>query len=297
MKMICPTPWLGAPYGYLSDWVTQRWVQLTGRYVDLEQETWLEGPTGKPTGIGRNFFDELAKENGLTLLKDRPSSGLIKDFSALASPSFNASGVQTAVADFYEHTSGFDMDAWGEWCGLFRPFGRLLAFLFSRRLGQLNVPLSSLDTSRGISSEILELIDPNTGEVRYTAWVRQMVKTGNVLYAGSYSLCRVPGHTGLCVKVVFPLPNGSAIVIMKPELHADGSFSVVSSGAGFGEPGFYFLARNPNGRISARYLKAMRETIHVYEAEDDTVRADHTMKLWGLTFMRLHYRLRKKRTA
>lgn len=294
MKATCPTPWLGSPHGYLTDWVTQRWVQWTGRYIDLKQDKWLEGPVGKPTGIGKDYFDELASETGLSIRKNSPQTGLIENFSQLASPTFDVKGVHAEVIDFYEHTSNYDLDAWGEWCGLFRPFGTLLAFIFSRRLQQLNVPLSSLDTSRGITSEIVQLFDADSRKVHYTAWVRQIIGTGNVLYAGSYSLCQVPGFSGLCIKVVFPLPNGSAIVIMKPELHSDGSLSVTSSGQKFGDPGFYFLVQNSSGRVSARYVRAMRESIRVYAAENSIVRADHTLKLWGITFLRLHYKLRRK---
>ena len=32
-----------------------------------------------------------------------------------------------------------------------------------------------------------------------------------------------PGRQGQCVRVVFPLPNGNAIVLMRPEAHAEGS--------------------------------------------------------------------------
>lgn len=294
MKPICPTPWLGSPHGYLTDWVTQRWVQLTGRYLDLIQEKWLDGPIGKPTGIGKDYFDELAHENGLDVRKNASHAGLMENFGQLDSAHFDSSQIHPEVVDFYEHTSNYDLDAWGEWCGLFRPFGTLLAFIFSRRLQQLNVPLSSLDTSRGVTSEIVQLVEPDSGAVRYTAWVRQMVGTGNVLYAGSYSTCHVPGYEGACVKVVFPLPNGNATVIMKPQRNADGSLSLISSGERFGEPGFYFVVRNSSGRTSARYLRAMRETIRVYAAESSTVRADHTLKLWGLTFLKLHYRLRNR---
>jgi hypothetical protein len=182
----------------------------------------------------------------------------------------------------------------GEWCNAFRPFGALLAFIFSRRLQQLNVPLSALDTSHGISSEVVQLIKESSGEVQYTAWVRELIGTGNVLYAGSYSLCEVPRYKGRCVKVVFPLPNGSAVVIMKPQLHRDGSFSVISSGQGFGDPGFYFVVHNHDGTTSARYVRAMRETIHVYATRGNEVRADHTLKLFRTTFLRLHYRLTRK---
>ena len=49
-------------------------------------------------------------------------------------------------------TAAYELDSWAEWCGAFRPFGRLLALLFSRRLQQLNVPLTGLDTSRGVEA-------------------------------------------------------------------------------------------------------------------------------------------------
>jgi hypothetical protein len=200
------------------------------------------------------------------------------------------------VIDFYEHTADYELEAWFEWSGAFRPFGRGLARIFSRRLQQLNVPLSGLETSRGITSEVINLRDRETGDVRYTAWVRQLLSTKNVLYAGSYSLCSVPVFSGRCVKVVFPLPNGNAMVIMYPESHSDGSFSVTSSGQGFGGPGFYFTVRDGKG-VWARYVQTMRESIRVFPSGGGEVRADHTLMLWGTTFLRSHYRLRRPPVA
>ncbi len=287
--------WLGPGRGYLSDWTTQRWVQLTGRRIDLRRHSWLQGPIGPTTGIGRGYFDQVARSEALEVRRAGPGRGLVRDFSALRGPSFDPSAVDPTVVRFYQETSAYDLDAWAEWCGAFRPFGGLLARLFSRRLQQLNVPLSALDTSRGVTSEVLQLVEPATGEVRYTAWLRELVGTGNVLYAGSYSTCRIPGHPDPCVKVVFPLPNGNAIVVMKPAAHPDGSFSITSSGERFGEPGFYFTVHGRGGKVWARYLRAMRETIRVYPAENGHVRADHVLTLWGATFLRLHYRLHRAR--
>ena len=286
--------WLGAERGYLSDWVTQRWVQFTGRQTDSRQTPWLEGPIGRTTGIGKGYFEELAGECHLHVRRGQPSTGLIGDFRSLAGPYFDPGRVQPAVAAFYEHTSDYDLDAWAEWCGAFRPFGRLLALIFSRRLQQLNVPLTGLDTSQGVTSEILQLVDPQSGAVRYTAWVRELVGTGHVLYAGSYSTCVVPGYAGTCVKVVFPLPNGNAIVIMKPESYPDGSFSISSIGSGFGDPGFYFTVHGRGGVIWARYVRSLRESIKVYATAGNLVRGDHVLTIWGATFLRLHYRLRAR---
>jgi len=285
---------LTATLGRVIDGLTQRWVQVTGRGVNLQQDRWLDGPTGEPVGIGNDFFHKLAAALGLEL-RQPAAAGLLQDFEILRSPTFDPGMVAKEVVDFYQSTSLYVMDAWSEWTGVFRPFGSLLAFIFSRRLQQLNIPLSALDTSRGLTSEVVQLVDPRTQDVRLTAWVRQLLKTGNVLYAGAYSACKVPRCDGLCVKVVFPLPNGNAMVIMRPVVHPDGSFSVVSHGQGFGDAGFYFTVHS-EGRVRARYLKSLRESIRVYTAEQATVRADHTLSLWGITFLRLHYRLQRKGT-
>jgi hypothetical protein len=288
--------WLGESRGYLTDYVTQRWVRMTGQRVDPGTHPWLGGPSGNVRGIGREFFAELARREGLELRQGADSSerGLISDFAALAAPDFDPGRVHPAVVDFYARTSACELDAWAEWSGAFRPFGRLLGHLFSRRLQQLNVPLSALDTSRGVTSDVVQLIEPATGRVRHTAWVRELLGTGNVLYAGDYSLAAVPGRRGHCVKVVFPLPNGNAIVLMRPEVHRDGSLSIVSAGRRFGDPGFYFTVRDRRGRVRARYVRAMQERIRVYPDEQGAVRADRALTLWGATFLRLHYRMRAR---
>src|SRR5207237_10090066 len=102
------------------------------------------------------------------------------------------------------------------WSGPFKRFWCSLARRCSHRLQQLNVPLSGLDTSAGITSQVFNLVDPKSGNVKHTAWLRQLVGSRNVLYAATYSVCTVPDFSGGCVQVVFPLPNGIAMVIMYP---------------------------------------------------------------------------------
>jgi hypothetical protein len=206
---------------------------------------------------------------------------------------FDTRLVHPAVRRFYERTSEFELEAWSEWCGAFRPFGRLLALLFSRRLQQLNVPLSALESSRGTTSEVIQLVEPRSGTVRYTGWLRILRATGNVLYAGSYSVSRIPRLDRPCVKVLFPLPNGNAQVFLRPSVEAGGALTVLSSGGGFGEPGFYFTVHR-SGVVWARYVRTMRESIRVYPDGPEDVRADHVMWICGATFLRLHYRLRRR---
>ncbi len=283
--------WLGEKRGFLIDWITQRWVQFTGRRIRLGEAPWLAGPAGATRRIGRNSLEAIAYREGLTVRRGRRPIGILPCFEQLRGPCFDPDKVDWKVRAFYEHTSAYELDAWSEWSGFFRPWGELLAVMFSRRLQQLNVPLSPLDTSQGITSDVFQVVEPATGELCYTAWVRELVGTGNTLYAAAYGLCRIPGYDGPCVRVVFPLPNGNAMVIMRPSAGEGGSFSLVSSGERFGDPGFYFTVQVGPGEVWARYVRQLREKINVYAAAGG-LRANHVLSIWGATFLRLHYRLR-----
>jgi hypothetical protein len=282
--------WLGDRRGYLTDWVTQQWVRATGRLVTLAEQPWLDGPVGGTREIGLRFFEEYAATRDLDVVEDGVC-GLLPDFRLLERDNSSLATVSQPVKDFYEQTSAFTLDAWSEWCSAFRPFGQALSVLFSKRLQQLNVPLSSLDSARGMTSSVVPMRDRQSGRIVQTAWVRELRATRNVLYAGCYSVCQIPGHPSPCMKVVFPLPNGNAIVLMKPVAHPDGSLAVQSIGKRFGDPGFYFTVHRGDGTLWARYLGSMKEQIHVYAAEPNVTRADHTLWLWGIQFLRLHYRM------
>lgn len=282
-----------SPRPNLIDWITQKWVQLTGRAVDLTTEPWLDGPIASASGIGPDFPAELATRDGLDVRPAEPTGGLVATFAALRGPTFDPAAVDPRVAQFYEQTAGYELDAWAAWTGIFKPFGWLLAVLFSRRLQQLNVPLSSLDTSQGMTNEVLRFTDRGTGALRYTLWRRRLVATGNILYAAFYSIVKVPGSAGPCMKVVFPLPHGNAVVLMRTEARADGSLVVTSAGERFGDPGFYFTVHGRAGQVRARYVKALRESIRVYATDVRDLRADHVLTLFGATFLRLHYRMRR----
>lgn len=285
--------WLGRRRGHLIDWSTQRWVEWTGRRVELKDAPWLTGPVGSTDMIGVDFFERLASAEGLRVERHRTGKGLLPSFSALAGPSFDPTRVDPAVVDFYERAVEFEIDVWSEWSGFFRPFGAAVAAIFSRRLEQLNLPLSPLDTSHGMTSEVLQLTDPVSGVLHVNAWLRTLVKTGRTMYVGSYSTATPPGALGPCVKTVFPLPNGNAIVLLAPTIGAGGSLHLSSSGRRFGDPGFYFTVQGRPGTVEARYLRTFRESIHVYRSASSEVRADHTMSLWGRRCLHLHYRMRR----
>jgi len=287
----CPTPWLDNERGYLTDWITQRWVCLTGKRIEPTANEWLLGSSGNNVRIGKDFFEQLAATQSCEIVTNAPRAGLITNFEGLKSDDFSADRLSTEVAKFYESTSDFEMDVWSEWCSIFKPFGWLLRFLFSHRLQQLHMPISPLETSRGITSDIVQLVDKKTRQVRFVGWLRTMIGSGDVIYVGLYSICIPPKWNKPCLKVVFPLPNGHATVIMKPEICSDGSLKLHSVGDAFGDAGFYFVVSDKIGHAWAKYIGAMKETIHVYPGKKDELRADHVLKFFGLVFLRLHYRM------
>ncbi len=232
--------YINSRIGYLQDWITQLWVKATGRRIDPVKDAWLLGPVGGTETIGIQYLVRLAESEGLEVVKNKRDSGLIDNFNDLRLSKEERHRLHPRIIELYEKTSNFDFDVWSEWCGFFRPFGWLLSRIFSRRLQQLNLPISAIDSSKGIQSNIIKLVEKPSGQARWTAWYRILKSTHDVLYSGIYTTCEIPNQLSKFMKVIFPLPNGNATVVMRAEVPADGSLTLHSDGKMFGDCGFYF---------------------------------------------------------
>ena len=280
--------------GHLQDWITQVWVKVTGKRFDIEKENWLIGPIGNTEIINDKFIQDLAEKEGLEVHQNLNGSGLLENFDELELTVEEKKLINPKVIEFYEGTSNYNFEIWSEWCGFFKPFGWLLSIIFSKRLQQLNLPLSSLQSAKGIKSNIIKLVDRINKVTQWTVWYRILKSTNNVIYSGVYTTCKVPNYPGKFLKVIFPLPNGNAIVIMRKEILNDGSLKLCSDGSKFGDNGFYFTLTNHNGKYWARFVKSMHEWITVYVDEENILRADHNLKFYGLPFLNLHYKMTQK---
>ncbi|MCB9716984.1 MAG: hypothetical protein H6712_24210 [Myxococcales bacterium] len=281
--------WLGERRGHLVDWVTQRWVQLTGRRIALADAPWLRGPAGSTRGIEADFFERWGRAHDLRVLPSHPEDGLIDGMQALASSGFDPAAVDPRIHDFYAHTAAFDLRIRSRWSGPFRAVGWLIARLFARRLAQLNLPLSDRELRGGMESRIVRLGDAQ-GRGLHTAWVRTSVRTGLPVFVGRYGTTTIPGHPGPCIQVVFPLPNGNAIVILRPRVDPEGGLSLVSDGSRFGDPGFYFTVTAEHGQVWARYVRTMKEQLSL-RVQDEVIVARHRFAVFGLPFLELRYRI------
>jgi hypothetical protein len=156
----------------------------------------------------------------------------------------------------------------------------------------LYIPTKNLKQSESLKSEIINLLDPITNEIKYTIWYRTFKSTGQVVYSGVYSTCILPtGKT--CVKAVFPLPKGNATVIMTPSVQNNGSLTLDSSGKRFGDAGFYFLLQDAKGNYWAQFIKSFRDKLIIGQ-ENETLVAEQTLTLWHQKVLTLNYKIKEK---
>jgi hypothetical protein len=281
--------WLGERRGHAFDWLTQRWVHLTGRRVHPDQFPWLSGPRGSVRMIGADFFERWGDAHGMSTLPTRPDDGLLDLTSELGGPTFDPLAVHPAIRAFYAHTAAFDLRIESRWSGPFLALGWLVTSLFARRLAQLNMPLHDADLAGGVESRIVRLAD-DQGRVQHTAWVRTSRKTGQPVFVGQYGVVTIPGHAGPCVKVVFPLPNGNAIVVLRPRVDPGGGLTLLSDGRRLGDPGFYFTALAHSGDLRVRYVRTMKEELSL-AVEGERIVSKHRFRVFGLPFLTLTYRI------
>jgi len=265
------------------------WVRLTGKLVRKSEAPWLAGPLGGRELIGTGIYERFAKAEGL-VIRTPPNAGLLEHFNVLRGPNFNPDAVHPDIRHFYEHAAEYQLDVWSEVSLTGRFFLWLLVEFISRRMDQLNFPISSLEVAKGMTSEVVQLVEPASGRIVNTGWLRRLKSSGRVIYAGLYSATQMPDEAGPCVKVTFPC-RGSANVYLTPVAHPDGSFGLVSSGSAFGRTGFYRLIDGGPDHYIVRHVRSLRELFHVYVDAEQVLRTDHTVFFLGLSIIRLHYKM------
>ena len=276
-------------FAFLLELFIEVMVRVTGRRMRRSDAPWLHCYLGKPGLIGTGVYQRIAQEEHLQL-RNSPHAGLIPDFGALLGPSFDPDAVHPRIRHFYEHAAEYQMEVWSEVYFVGRFFLWVLVEFLSRRMDQLNFPISSLEVAKGMASEVIQLIEPGSGKLLYTGWLRRLKSSGRVIYAGVYSTTQVPEEENPCVKVTFPC-RGSANVYLRPVAHADGSFGLDSSGSAFGRSGFYRIVESGPEHWRVRNFRSLHELFHVYVDEENILRTDHKISFVGLTILRLHYEM------
>lgn len=267
--------WLGPRRGYAIDWLTQLWVRGTGRRVHLERYPWLQAPVGATRKVGVAWLGADPPHAG----------GLLANFDALASATFDPNAVSAEVRRFYTETAAYRMDLWARWSFFAGIGARVIRAMHAEHLDQLRLPIDVMEAATGVTSEVFEVDGAS-------AWLRQYQDSQRVIYAGVYSVCRPDGQPPM-VRVAFPLPNGSCIVLLRPENAPNGALRLVSKGRKFGDPGMYLAVAREAGEVSARRTP-ISELFTVFDGADGELRTDHLLSMYGYRMARLHYRIERK---
>ena len=276
----------------IQDWITQQWVILFGKQIDQSKHKWLLGPFGEINGIGSKFIEQLAKNENLSICKSYEPKGLLKSIEQLNLPSSDLNKLSKDVIDFYENTSNYEFDLTTKWNPFFLLFGHLLKLLFSNRLQQLNIPLSSNKNSKEMNSEIVQLTDKATEKVKRIIWLRTFKQTFQVVYSGVYETCKIPNGK-VCIKAIFPLPNGNATVILQPIVGENGELILKSAGRKIGDSGFYFLLKDKKGNLWTKFIKSFKDSLTV-SSENNKITANQELTFYGLKVLNFRYDIKKQ---
>lgn len=276
--------------GALVDRATQRWVIATGRPVRFEAHPWLDGPVGTPEGIGEDWIEQHATRANASITED-VQGGLVTDLRRCDGPGFDAEQLDPKVRDFYETTARWRIDVWSRWSRWAEPGGRLLNAVFARRLCQLALPIDPLQTAYGMDSRVLTFTGSG-GEHLGTAWQRTLRGDGTTVFGGFYGIMSLPRALRPSVRVVFPLPNGSVTVFLRPDVMDGGALRLTSPRGRFAQDGAYLVVR-PGGSDHGWVRRVpLPERFDVFVDHAGDLRCDHRLNLYRGEIVRLHYRMK-----
>jgi len=278
------------PVGQLLAAGPRVWVRMTGRRVDGRSDPWLSGPTGDVARVGNSWLADEVTRCGGRFADTDAEAGLLPTMALLDGAGFDAGKLRPEVRDFYERTSRWRLQVWAQWCSAAWPFGWLISVVFARRLEQLSLPLRPLDVAHRMCSDVRTVVGPDGG-VLGASWHRRLRSTGQTVFSGWYGVETAPGAERPSVRVVFPLPEGRLVVLLRPDVAADGALLLTSVQGGWGDDGAYLVVQ-PHGRDQgwARRIP-VHERFRVFADDEGVLRTDHRIDLWRLPVLRLHYRL------
>jgi hypothetical protein len=164
----------------------------------------------------------------------------------------------------------------------------------ARPLGQANVPMNQREATRGMRSRIDTISSDRDGVVAVRGWIRSYADNDEPIYVGIYTTYRHEDQG--YVSVGFPLPHVSFTATLVPRPRDGGGLVLTSRRAGGQEqPGHYLSYVDPQTReLTTLAVHGFAEQLDVYLDDDGEVRAEHAFSVFGLPFLVLDYRIRRK---
>ena len=241
--------------------------------------------------VGVDYLRSLAELVGGTYVHDAADAGIVAALDQLAGPDLDPATVDPRVREFYEHTTRFALDIVPEWRTWVRPGYLLYSSLVAKPLGQANVPMNQRQALSGVRSRI-DTIDVDRDDIiDIRGWIRSFAATGEPIYVGIYTTYRHDDRG--YVSVGFPLPQSSFTATLAPRARAGGG-RVLTTRTALPHAGHYLTYIDPGSRkLTTLGVPGFSEELDVY-VDDGEVRADHAFWVFGLPFLVLRYRIRRK---
>ncbi|GLI02647.1 hypothetical protein [Phytohabitans aurantiacus] len=266
-------------------------VELLAEAVPPERLPFVVPLAARTSYVGTGYVKELAGVLGGHYQPDAADVGIVASLDELAGPGFDPGGVDPLVREFYEHTTRFALDIVPHWRLWVRPGYLLYRGLVARPLGQASVPMNQREAQRGVRSRIDTISDAPGGVVSVRGWIRSFVDTDEPIYVGIYTTYRRDGHG--YVSVGFPVPEGSFTATLAPTARPGGGL-VLDSRGDQDQTGHYLTyVDSDSGELTTLAVHGFAERLDVW-AEGGELRAEHAFALFGLPFLVLEYRIRRK---
>jgi len=244
--------------------------------------------------VGTDYVQNLAEVLDGAYVPDASDVGIIASLDELAGPEFDPDVVDPRVREFYEHTTRFTLDIVPEWRLWVRPGYLLYRSLVARPLGQASVPMNQQEAQRGIRSRIDTINLDRDDVVAVRGWIRSFADTDEPIYVGIYTTYRDAARG--YVSVGFPVPQGSFTATLLPRSSDDGGLTL-SSRSDLPHPGHYLTYVDADTReLTALTIDGFSEELEVFVV-DGKVAATHAFWLFGIPFLVLRYRTRRKGLA
>ncbi|MEO3782020.1 hypothetical protein ABGB12_01715 [Actinocorallia sp. B10E7] len=239
-------------------------------------------------GAGSGCVKDLAVHLGGEYVENAPNAGIVPTLDVLEGPGCIPDRVDPLVREFYEHTGRFAFDVEPRWRPGTRLGNLLYRVLVARPLSRADVPMNQREAQRGVRGRIHTV---NLPDHQLRGWLRAHSDTGEPFHVGIYTTYRQSGRG--YVGVGFPLPRGAFTATLVPLTREDGGLTLTSESA-LAHPGHHLTYEDPGtGGLITKPVKRLSERLDVY-VRNGGLEADHFFEFFGVPFLHLHYRMRRK---
>lgn len=223
-------------------------------------------------------------------------TGIVDDLTAYASDTCHIERFVPAIRAFYENTAAQTLLIHPEWHRRFRVPSRLYK-VFSRRLGQMNLPLLPDTANSHIKSTIIPLLDKLDGRENVRGWIRVYEATQEAVYVAAYATHFCDGIAYMNIAFPLPLGNLTSVLHLTTFELDDSTCLRLSSSSGNhpnGRQGVYFSTkwftiRVPFNEIIEIFSMPYETMPAVMNNGRHEVFARHRVWLFGFHFLTLHY--------